>query len=432
MVGVFEDDKSSMKKGKLNVVWICQVSDAQTREHLSFSHFYFKFLLKKFMGRKCEEWNDMFIWVSNAIKEFEKFEDIELTVVFPHKAIKGTIQKFDINGVHYCAFRSEDDYLMPFIKEKVFKCKRSGYPHNREIIKNLLSDIQPDLVHVIGAEIPHYSIAALDIPKNIPSVVSLQTLMSDPSFLDNYPISKEDYLFRSSLETAIIKRCDYIATTVPHFRKIILNMIKPNAIFLDMSLALGQDICIDYVEKEYDFVYFAANISKAADYALEAFALACRLRPGMTLNLSGACSQDYKKTLEDRAKALGVAKQVFITGSQPTHNDVLRHIRKSRFAVIPLKIDMISGTIRESMACGLPVVTTITPITPELNEKRESVLLSEKGDYDAMAMNMVKLYDDSLYADTIRENGIKTIQERYSNESFMRAWRQYYFDIINK
>ena len=84
----------------------------------------------------------------------------------------------------------------------------------------------------------------------------------------------------------------------------------------------------------------------------------------------------------------------------------------------------------EAMACGLPVVTTITPATPKLNEERESVLLSEKGDYQTMADNMIRLVENETFASLIRNNAIKTVQEKYSNESFMLKWRKAYYQII--
>ena len=82
------------------------------------------------------------------------------------------------------------------------------------------------------------------------------------------------------------------------------------------------------------------------------------------------------------------------------------------------------------MANGLPVVTTITPATPRLNETRESVLLSEKGDFQAMADNMCRLLEEEGLADTLRNNAAVELQERYSNESAMKQWRENYYKVI--
>ena len=415
---------------KLKVAWICHFSNKEVQSHIEFDRFYFAKIIKRLFLKKYDFIGDFAVWNTNAIRQFEKYDDIDLTVIFPYKGIKPKVQRFNINGIHYIAFRSEDDYLYPFFKKKLIKCINSNYNKNRKYIASFIKTIKPDIVHIIGAENPYYSIAALDIPDEIPSVVSLQTLMSDPDFLSNYPIGKALYDYRADLEKQIICKCDFIGSRVELFRSIVWSQIKKDAVFLNISLAVGVDIDESPCEKEYDFVYFAANISKACDYAIETFALACKKHPGITLNVSGSYSPEYKDKLDARLKELGIQDRVFFTGPKASHNDVLAQIKKSKYALLPLKIDLISGTIREAMACGLPVVTTITSATPMLNEERESVLLSEKGDYQAMAENMLRLVEYDTFASLIRNNAIKTVQERYSNDTFMLLWRKAYHEIV--
>lgn len=421
-----------MKENKrIKVVWLCHFSNSIVRERIIFSRTYFKFLINRFTKLNISFGGDLAIWISNAIREFEKFDDIDLTVVFPYPGIKGRVQSFDIKNIHYVCFKSEDDNIIDY-----YRIYRKGYvkrnwDKNRKIISAIISQIKPDVVHIIGAENPYYSIAALDIPSDIPCVTSLQTLMSKPEFLTNYLIAEDLYKYRSDLEKQIIKRSDYIATRVENIISFIRKNIKSDAVFLQMALAVGEDINTEYETKEYDFVFFAANISKASDDAIEAFAIAHKEAPYLTLNISGYYDEKYKINLDKRIEELGLSKCIIFTGSQPTHEDVLRQIKKSRYALLPLKIDLISGTIREAMACGLPVVSTITPATPSLNGVRESILLSEKGDYESMAFNMIRLVKDEEYAEMIRQNAIKTILERYGNEGFMKNWRKAYYQIID-
>ena len=420
-----------MNDRRLRVVWVCHFSDSKTRAHLSFKKYSLLGLFLKLLHRQYYL-RDFAIWVSNAIKEFEKYEDIDLSVVFPHSGVKKRIQQFDINNIHYYCYKSEDDNLYSFIIQHVLKKVRTSYAENRIIIKNLISDIKPDVVHVIGAENPYYSIAALDVPDDIPSIVTLQTLMSDPDFLANYPISKASYEYRSGLEKQVIRKSRYIGSRVERFRSIVRSQIKKDAVFLNISLAVGVEIDEHPCEKEFDFVYFAANINKACDDAIEAFAIAQKKNSNLKLNVSGSYTPEYKSVIDKRVEELGLQQSVIFSGSKDTHEEVIAQIKKSKFALLPLKVDLISGTIREAMACGLPVVTTITPITPELNEDRECVLLSEKGDYQAMAENMIRLVEDESFASQIRDNAIKTVQERYSNETFMQNWRMAYHEIVEK
>ncbi len=415
--------------GKIKVVWICHFSNSDVRKLIQIDKAYYRKILCLLKRRPCRVWNDFAVWNTNAIRQFESYHDIDLTVVFPYPGIKGKVQRFNHNGIHYVAFRSEDDNLCSFIKSRLYKSYTCTYSYNRRLIASIIKEIRPDIVHVVGAENPYYSISALDVPDDIPSIVTLQTLMSDPDFFANYPISKASYEYRSGLEKKVIRKCRYIGSRVERFRSIVRSQIKKDAVFLNISLAVGVDIDEHPCEKEFDFVYFAADISKACDYAIEAFAIACERHPGLTLNVSGSYTHDYKAQLDKRLQELGIQGQVFFTGPKATHNDVIMQIKKSRFALLPLKIDLISGTIREAMACEIPVVTTITPFTPKLNLDRESVLLSGKGDFQAMADNMLRLLDDEKFANTIRKNAINTVRERYSNERYMQIWHKAYHEI---
>ena len=414
----------------LKVVWVCHFSDSKTREYIEFSRFYYKRVINALLKRPEEISKDFAVWNTNAIKVFETYKDIELTVVFPHKGIKGKSQSFAINGIKYICFRSEDDYLFPYIFNRFLKKTCRTFQKNRRFVKCVFREIKPDIIHIIGAENPYYSITALDVPENTPSIVSLQTLLSAPDFFSNYPITESDYAFRSSVEKNVIMRCDYVGTIIEKYRDIICRDIKPNASFISIRLAVGVEIDEAYTDKRYDFVYFSANISKAADYAIEAFALALAVFPNITLNISGAYTYEDKAELDRRLEELGIKGSVFFTGEQPTHMDVLTHIKQSRFALLPLKVDMISGTIREAMACGLPVVTTRTELTPELNCKRESVLLSDIGNHQEMANNMLLLLQNEQKADELRENGFLTVREKYSNSAIMGNWRKVYYEII--
>lgn len=415
---------------KIKVVWICHFSNEQIRNHLRFAHWTPSAIVRSIFKRKGFL-NDFAVWNTNAIREFEKFtDDIELHIVAPHSAISGKVQNFELNGIHYHFFASQTDSLYTHIKTRLgIQIIQTSYTKNSKIILNLLKSINPDIIHLIGAENPHYSESALDIPKEKPLIVSLQTLMSDPDFFNNYPISKVDYDYRCGLEQQIIKHASFIALKSDRFRNIIIEHIKPHAKFLDMSLAVGENINLTPTEKVFDFIYFAADIAKAVDYAIEAFALAKKIHSNITLHIVGGYSDSLMQNLKNQMTELGLGDEVSFTGKLPTHDDVINEIRKARFALLPLKIDLVSGTIREAMANGLPVVTTITPATPKLNEKRESVLLSLKGDHQAMADNMIKLLQSETLVKEIQQNAVMTLNERYDNYSVMNVWRKNYIKI---
>lgn len=416
---------------KLKVVWICHFSNAKIRDNIRFSRFYYKRIIDLIRRKPDEVQKDFAVWNTNAIKEFEKYNNIKLTVIFPHVGIKNQVQSFSIDGVDYYCFRSQNDNLLSYLKTKLFGWFETNYKDNRKVINRVVASVNPDIVHVIGAENPYYSIAALDVPKRTPLIVSLQTLMSAPGFFENYPTKRALYDFRVSLEKQIIKRCTRVFSGSDEIIRNLKEVVSPDIIVEKNPLAVGVEINDSCCDKTFDFVYFAANINKACDLAIEAFAIACNLNSNLTLNISGGYTSDYKQKIDARLEELAISDKVVISGQKNTHSEVLQQIRKSRFALLPLKVDLISGTIREAMACGLPVVTTKTPATPELNRIRESVLISPVGDHVAMANNMIKLVEDKEYAETIRKNAIVTIRETYSNSAFMKKWHDSYIQLLD-
>lgn len=404
------------EKEKIKVVWICNFSNSDVREHVKAHKFYYAKILSSIFHKPFVRWSDYGVWVTNGIREFEKLKNqVELHVIFPYYGQKNKIQYFNISGIHYHSFRSEDDSLFGFLLSRFIKSRGIRYEKNALLISSLVNKINPDIVHYVGIENLIYSTSVFKIPTKYPIIAQLQTLLSDPEISKNYP----QFIPVVETEKRIINRVDYIGTKVQHFIRIIKEQIKPTATIVGMNLAVREAAKSRAESFSYDFVYFSANIKKAVDLAIEAFAIVQKQYPKTTLDIVGSYSPDYMKELESHIKELGIKSNVFFEGSLPTHEDVINQIRKARFALLPLKTDMVSSTIREAMSNGIPVVTTITPGTPKLNVKRKCVLLSETGDHNGLAQNMIRLLTDNSLVSELSGNGLLYSEERESNYQMM-------------
>lgn len=411
------------------IVLLCSFSNDKLRKHLHFSMFYWGNIIRRLLRMPFD--TDFAVWDTYAIAELEKLNEFEIHVVAPHSGV-ARLQEFKENGIYYHIFWSEWDIIIEKIKRRFNLRTEKAFPRNRKTISRLIRKIQPDIVHVIGIENKFHSMAVLDIPTSIPVIAQLQTLISDKRFKDNCRSTEKAYQYDSQIEQIILNRADFIGTDVKCFRKIIVDNIKPNAIFLDMALPLTEKIRKEETNKLYDFVYFAADISKAADWAIEAFALTNKKHPEVKLNIVGGYSKDYKNEIDKRIAELNLASNISFEGKLPTHEDVIAQIRKSRFAILPLKIDLISGTVREAMANGIPVVTTETPATPKLNERFQSVLIAPNGDFQAMSELMCELIENPSFAAKISENGLNISAARKSNEEIIAGWVRSYFEILDQ
>lgn len=417
----------------MKIVWLCSFSNAFVREHLDIG--LPKLLLwiyKMARGHAPFTTSDFGVWNTNAIKEIEKIGGIELHVISPCSFLKKKQQGFVNNGIHYHFFQDEKSSFLRMIYKQVLHPKTYKYTRNLRYIKHLIKHIQPNIVHLIGAENPQYSTALLDIPYTIPTIAQLQTLINDPDFKDNFPIDESSYRHLSSIENKVIQRADYIGTTATKYRKIIKEKIKPNVTFLDISIAVAEEINTSPQDKVFDFVYFAADINKACDVALEAFGLAHQQNPSITLDIVGGYTENFKLKMDAIVDKYSLKNAVTFEGLLPTHEDVLKQIRKARFALLPLKIDLTSGTIREAMSNGLPVITTDTGElgTQLLNKGYRSAMISPKSDCRSLANNMIELMNDAFLAEELRKNGYKRQLEKYNNEAVVRGYIEAYKRIL--
>lgn len=403
----------------MKVVWICHFSNEMVRKRMNLNHSigFVEWLLRKLLKKEKAQTTDFAQWITNGIEEFEGSKDIELFVISPHYNLPKPLLSFSLNGIHYNFFRPDDEGLFGKIRKKIFQNTKFQHKKNRVKIKNIFRSIKPDIIHMYGAENPYYSLAALDVDDKIyPFIVSLQTLLSDNDFIHNYPMEAAEYNSKVKIEKRIIKKARYIGTEIEKYRNIIQNEINTTALIFPTFLFLSQKIKILDTTKKFDFVYFASGINKASDLAIEAFAMVTQKYPHLTLNIVGAMPEPFTTELKKRIKELNIENNITFSGMLPSHNDVIEQIQYSKFALLPLKIDIITGTIREAMFSGLPVVTTITPGgTPTLNEKRESVLLSDKEDVSSIAANMMKLIEDPALAEKLKQNALKTVNEMWNN-----------------
>ena len=434
MARVFENDKRTIdnKEIMIRVAIICHFSNEEIRAQLKQEVPWWERLGMKIMGRQCQVDTDLAVWITNAIKEFEKkTSEVEIHIIAPAGYIDRPSKEFELRGIKYFFFNDEQYSFSRRLNIFLGHNRWSKFIKNRGIIKEYLCRIKPQLVHVIGAENPRYSLSLLDVPSSIPTVLSLQTLLNDDGFFENYPIAKEAFDYLSKIELELLNRTNYIATTAEKYKFKVLSLL-PGAKVLPLPLPLGEGVKYEQSKKEYDFVYFARTISKAVIEAIESFAIAHKDNPTITLDVIGEYTKTEKKFLDNRLLELGIKDSVFFEGLLPTHQDVLQQMRKARFALLPLKVDLISGTIREAMANGLPVLTTDTGElgTQLLNKTLECALIAPQSDYEAMAANMITLLNSTEIQDRLQKNGYALAESLNTNARAIDEWIRAYRTII--
>lgn len=441
-----------MEQNKIKVVWVCHLMNPEIGKHLpqtlsigrriklAFVKTLLSFIpkskysLKSGITKLCDKLNkpvptEFAIWNTNGINELKKKPEIELHIVAPLFWISRKGLCYEEDGVHYYFYRNQQGSLFFLFWSEVYKLlngKKYGMLVNRKRIVKYVEQIKPDIIHLIGAENSQYAMSFFDYGDNYPVLIQLQTLLSDPEA----QAKEASYKNMAIEESTILKRAKYIGTDATKYRIIIRDQINPDAIFLNTRLAVGENVCRNRKQTEYDLVYFSYNINKAGDLAIEAFGLAHKKNPKLTLHMIGGYDDVFKKKLDERIAFYGIQDAVTFEGLLPTHDDVLEHAKRARFALLPVKIDLTPSTIREAFSNGLPVITTITAGTPYLNKNAQCVLLSEVGDHQAMADNIVRLAEDEQLAELLTQNGFNYIEARVSNKQVAETWVEAYKAII--
>lgn len=417
------------EKEKIKVVWICSVSNEKIRGHLDLGLPLWQKLIKKLFNkddRLCVY--DIAVWNTNALKEFEKIDNVDLHVIIVHYRMCKKVQCFQENGINYYVVSDGDGRIFQFVHNNLFK-SRPTFNRTWKLVNRFINEIQPDVIHLMGAENPSYSMSILSCPKNIPIITQLQTFLHDPNVF-NY--RREQLKNQIECERQVLLRTDYFGSGSSFFPKLVRENLKENPVFVNTRLLLGENMVEKVQEKKFDFVYFANNVNKDIDLVMHGFIIACVKYPDITLDIVGGITEADRNQIMSFTEKYGLRKNITIEGRLPSHSDVILQIRKSRFALLPLKTDLVSGTIREAMWNGLPVVTTITQATPGLNKNRESVLLSQVGDHNGLANNMVYLVENPDFAIKLAKNAAITVEEIYGNNAEKaRGWVKAYYACMN-
>lgn len=380
---------------KIKVALICHFSVPQIRAELDL-----------YNGKK-RNYRDYGLWNVNIINGLKSQDNIELHVIVPHRGMKHAIQEFTLDNVFYHFFWQELPFPWMQIEQKLFPQSKRNFPRNRKIVKNFINKIKPDIVNLIGAENPYYSITALDV-SDAPVILHCQTVYANPDRIRNTGKIVQQ---RWDVELQLFHHIPYIACTGRMYYDLIKGY-EPRAIMFPRKWPVSKYPVIKDVPPKYDFAYFARYLSKnkGFDNAIEAIAKAIKVHPEMKILAVGTWDGD-RDYFEKMIDELGIRNNIEIHSSFSEYTDMLQYVKQARFALLPIKMDVLSGTIMEALSMGMPVVTCRTSGTPSLNKKRETVLISDIGDDEALANNMLKLYESHKLEVKLRQNGIIYIKE---------------------
>lgn len=394
---------------KIKVLLVCHFSNASVREMLPLDNRFLYNTIRRIIGESPKGvcYTDIASWNTNFIDNFKRRDDVELVVVSAHSGLKRSVVEFCLDGVRYYFLKCE---LATFLK-RIIKSPKLWHSLNpmRPIVRKIVEKEHPDIVALMGAENAYISGTVLGLEKKYPVIFKAQTIYNNPE-RGKYGVvdSKNAYV-----ERLIFDNITYASVTTKMHYKLYRTF---NATSYNFPWSLGTtypDVKQD-IPKEFDFVNFAASMVDSKGYAdaIRALAIVKNRYPNVTLNLVGTPTPDVKQKYDSLILELGIANNVVFTPSFENQSDVFMHIQKSRFALLPYKLDYIASTTYQSMYYGLPVVCYKTEGTPTLNKNNECVLIADMNDVEMLAEKMCLLLADKNKVETLRLNARSLVDSK--------------------
>ncbi len=389
--------ESGTSNHKMKIAWICHFHDEFLYNYLN-------------IKRKTETFAP---WITALIKIFENDPSFELHVIAPHKGIKKDVVFFRNNVFYYFysvglpvsnKFNVNDfdritDYLLPKIK-----------------VRKLIKNINPDIIHLHGAENPYYSSTIIQFFKKYPVLITIQGFIFLTTTRNNYKLRD-----RINVEKFIISTFKHFGIRTNQMKEEILKYNKTAQFHWHLyPLNLPDNFeNLHTKNKNYDAVFFAKICKdKGIEDLIEAAHIVIQKIPEFKLIVIGSAEPKYLSLLKARGNSLNLENNIEWKGFIDNQQEVYKYCSASKISVLPTYHDIIPGTIIESMLLKTAVVAYSVGGIPEINNNNEVISLVERGNINQLADKILYL----LYNESVRLN--------MSEGAFLRAKEMFYKENI--
>lgn len=399
---------------KKRIAWICHFSSEKIQQRLP-------------IWKKTHPFG---AWILNTIEGFENCDEFELHVISPHQYLKRDFSFIEKN-VHYYFFKVG----IPIINRSwptFFDLDlKTGFFFNKRKIRNIINQVQPQLINLQGAENAYYSSSVLELYKKYPVLVSIQGFVSLETFVKPTPL----LLNRIDVEKKIIEKLKYFGGDVDS-QLLITKMREVDFDYFRYYYPNGSNI--DFLakkakEKEYDLLFWARIVKdKGAEDFLFIVAKLKEDFPNIQACVIGPVAEAYLDFLKNKAVELNCENNInfigFIENSEMMYAEVL----KAKILVLPTYNDRFPTVLREAVCLKIAVISYSTGSIPNFNDSEERILLTQIGDVDSLVVQAKKLLIDRIYFDELTQKAFDHGVSEFSIESNCNKLKDAYKSILIK
>ncbi len=357
-------------------MWLCTFSNEEKRSHLR--------LWRQGRGEYGQ-------WIPNLLQAFETDDTLELHVVSSENLMVNSVQSWTARNITYHCYKSGMPVLGRSWPARMPVDHMTRFWLNRKHIKQIVSQLGPDLIHLFGVENPQYGAAVLDLFGQYPVLVTIQGFIHRELQFHNSLYAR----VRCRYEEALLRTChaflgDYESETV-------VRRFNPEITYRHFDFPVNEALVsrtpMAY-EQPHDLL-FVGGLTRQKGFG--DFLEIVRLLAEAKRDLVGAVvghPGDYSPAMDAIAKN-GLEKNVRWLGRFPNQEELFKVYRQSKLFLAPTYNDCFPTTIRESMLLGTPVIAYATGSIPWANrDGRSNIMIVPQGDFKGMANAALQLLGD--------------------------------------
>lgn len=390
---------------KIKIVWICGFTNSLVQSKMS--------LLKSS--------DDTAPWISNLLKLFENCGSIELHVISPHFFMNKRKESFVIHGITYHFFRIGTPFFLGRWPSWLPLDFFINHYFLRKAIEKEVNAISPDLIHLHGMENSYHSFTIKNLMNQYKIFVTPQGFLHLVPNKRNYIIDK-----RVANELILTKNLKYFSYRNSYIKEVI-SKLNPEATFFyhDYIVKPEYDIGNYNLPKLYDLCFFGrVSQEKGIFDFLEVVSILKKSQPNLRALIIGGVEKNFLAELQLRCKVLEINDNIKLQGFIDKRSDLHELVAQCKISLLPSHVDMIPGTIIESMQLKTAVVSYDIGGISDLKKIDNIISLSTLGDVNNLAIDCLQLLTDGIFYDRRVECAYEYAIHRWGGEGI-------YLDIIN-
>jgi glycosyltransferase involved in cell wall biosynthesis len=363
-------------------------------------------------------------WVVNLASALADRDDIDLHVVVATAGIREnqTVRK---QGITFHVIRHTFPFTVRGFPEYCRLDVMMRYAALRRQIRKVVSEVNPDLIHVHGTE-HGYGLASLGM--NIPVILSIQGVIGLIA-----TVSPSIWLkVQASIERKVIRQVKYFASRTEWANCFVRNL-NSRAIIYDAPEAINEAFFKTPEGQSRKNILIVGSViqRKGIEEAIDAMRIIVAAFPSCRLLVIGRAEPQFLERLKERARTVGVERNVEWLGFKETEELAVLYAA-SAILIHPSYIDNSPNSVAEAMASGLAIVASDVGGIPSMIGNNITGILVKPRDHRQLARAAIALLGREAERERLGSNAKVVALERHLPAKVAAKMTSIYGDIIRR